>query len=38
MSGAGEMLDEIRRDLEDLKVLAADGGSHRALQFALEWV
>jgi len=42
MSGAGEFIDRMLRDMEDIRVLAADGSSadlfHHALRFKAEAV
>jgi len=35
LSGAGECIDKIIRDLEDIRVLAADGSSADVLNYAL---
>ena len=38
LSGAGEYIDKIMRDIEDTPVLAKDGGSANLLEFALNSV
>ncbi len=35
LSGAGEVVEQLFRDIEDLKVLAEDGGSSGLLSLAL---
>jgi hypothetical protein len=35
LSGAGEYIDTILRDMEDIQVLSQDGTSAEALQYAL---
>jgi hypothetical protein len=35
LSGAGERIDKVIRDLEDIRVLAADGSSADVLNYAL---
>ena len=35
LSGAGEYIDKILRDMEDIQVLSQDGASAEALQYAL---
>ena len=36
LSGAGEYIEKILEDLEDIQVLAKDGSSARLLSFALQ--
>ena len=35
LSGAGEYIDKVLRDMEDIQVLSQDGASAEALQYAL---
>ncbi|SJL15787.1 uncharacterized protein ARMOST_19292 [Armillaria ostoyae] len=35
LSGAGEVVEQVFRDIQDVKVLAEDGGSHNLLSWAL---
>ena len=35
LSGAGEVVEQLFRDMEDVKVLAEDGGSNHLLSLAL---